>query len=110
MPGAIDRIPLFLAHRFPAALVKYDVQTDAPVRDSDGFCVRCASNEVGEAIGQILNDRSNVGSRFDGYTDHEASDSKILRNVFARGDAWFRTGDLMRKDEQGHFYFVDRIG
>ena len=36
--------------------------------------------------------------------------SKVLRNVFAAGDAWVRTGDLMRKDEQGYFYFVDRIG
>jgi fatty-acyl-CoA synthase len=23
---------------------------------------------------------------------------------------WFRTGDLMRKDANGYFYFVDRIG
>ena len=30
--------------------------------------------------------------------------------MFKPGDAWFRTGDLMRKDEQGYFYFVDRIG
>jgi fatty-acyl-CoA synthase len=30
--------------------------------------------------------------------------------VFEPGDAWFRTGDLMRQDEQGFFYFVDRIG
>jgi fatty-acyl-CoA synthase len=30
--------------------------------------------------------------------------------VFEPGDAWYRTGDLMRKDEQGYFYFVDRIG
>ncbi|MBV9305051.1 MAG: AMP-binding protein [Acidobacteriaceae bacterium] len=30
--------------------------------------------------------------------------------MFERGDAWFRTGDLMRRDEQGYFYFVDRIG
>jgi fatty-acyl-CoA synthase len=30
--------------------------------------------------------------------------------VFAPGDAWFRTGDLMRKDAQGFFYFVDRVG
>jgi acyl-CoA synthetase (AMP-forming)/AMP-acid ligase II len=26
------------------------------------------------------------------------------------GDAWFRTGDLMRRDERGYFYFVDRLG
>jgi fatty-acyl-CoA synthase len=30
--------------------------------------------------------------------------------VFEPGDVWIRTGDLMRKDEQGYFYFVDRIG
>ena len=30
--------------------------------------------------------------------------------MFEPGDAWIRTGDLMRKDEQGYFYFVDRIG
>src|SRR6266480_4658503 len=35
---------------------------------------------------------------------------KILRNAFDPGDAWFRTGDLMRQDAQGYFYFVDRVG
>ena len=38
------------------------------------------------------------------------NEKKILRDVFEKGDAWFRTGDLMRKDERGYFYFVDRIG
>jgi len=109
-PGAIGRIPPFLAHRFPAALVKYDAEAEAPVRDARGFCVPCAPNEAGEAVGQLLNDRSNVGSRFEGYTNEEASEHKILRHVFEPGDAWFRTGDLMRKDEHGYFYFVDRIG
>ena len=109
-PGAIGRIPFFLAHRLPAMLVKFDVEADAPVRNAEGFCVRCGPNEVGEALGQILPDASNVGSRFEGYTSREASEKKILRDVFERGDAWFRTGDLMRKDEQGYFYFVDRIG
>jgi fatty-acyl-CoA synthase len=110
VPGAIGRIPPFLAHRFPATLVKCDTEADAPVRDRRGFCVRCAPNEVGEAIGQLLKDRSNVGGRFEGYTNEDASEKKILRNVFEPGDAWFRTGDLMRKDEHGYFYFVDRTG
>ena len=109
-PGAIGRVPPFLAHRFPAALVQFDAGAGAPVRDPRGFCVRCAPNEVGEAIGRILKDSSNVGSRFEGYTNEEASERKILRDVFEPGDAWFRTGDLMRTDEQGYFYFVDRIG
>src|SRR6266446_2635899 len=109
-PGAIGRIPSFLAHRFPARLVKFDVAKDEPVRNEQGFCIRCAPNEVGEAIGTILNDPSNIGSRFEGYTSIEASEKKIFRDVFEPGDAWFRTGDLMRRDEKGFFYFVDRIG
>jgi fatty-acyl-CoA synthase len=109
-PGAIGRIPSYLAHRFPALLVRANVEKEAPFRDERGFCMPCAPNEVGEAIGRLVKDASHVGSRFEGYTDGEASEKKVIRNVFETGDAWFRTGDLMRKDNRGFFYFVDRIG
>jgi fatty-acyl-CoA synthase len=109
-PGAIGRIPSYLAHRFPAQLVTFDVEKGEPVRNDRGLCSRCAPGEVGEAVGPLLRDPSNVGARFEGYTSPEASEKKILRDVFETGDAWFRTGDLMRKDEKGYFYFVDRIG
>jgi fatty-acyl-CoA synthase len=106
-PGAIGRIPPFIAHRSTLALVKFDVERNAPVRDNSGFCVCCAVNETGEAIGRISSD---AGARFDGYTDDAATEKKVLRDVFERGDAWFRTGDLMRRDEANFYYFVDRIG
>lgn len=109
-PGSIGRIPPFLAHRFPVTLIKSDVRTQAPIRNEEGFCVRVAPNEIGEAIGKIAPDSSNPGARFEGYSSREASEQKILCNVFEAGDAWFRTGDLMRKDDKGYFYFVDRIG
>jgi fatty-acyl-CoA synthase len=109
-PGAIGRVPSFLAHRFPVALVKFNPDTGEPDRDDEGFCIRCARDEVGEAIGAILEDGIRPGSRFEGYTDQTAADKKILRSVFVKGDAWFRTGDLMRKDERGYYYFVDRVG
>ncbi len=108
--GAIGRIPSYLAHRFPAALIQFNVEQGDPVRDEQGFCIRCKPQEVGEAIGPILNDSANIGGRFEGYSSREASEQKILRNVFKPGDAWYRTGDLMRKDTRGYFYFVDRIG
>jgi fatty-acyl-CoA synthase len=60
---------------------------------------------VGEAIGQI-----DSAARFEGYTDAKASQAKVLRDVFTPGDTWYRTGDLMRQDTQGFFYFVDRVG
>ena len=107
--GAIGRIPPLLAHRFPAAIVKVDPDSGAPLRGDDGLCVTCARNEPGEAIGRIgVADEG--GGRFEGYTDKAETETKILRDVFTRGDAWLRTGDLMRLDEQGFFHFVDRIG
>jgi fatty-acyl-CoA synthase len=109
-PGAIGRIPPFLAHRLPVALIKFDYKMGEPIRGEEGFCSACPTNEVGEAIGRIVSDRSSAGSRFEGYTDKEASERKVLRDVFVKGDSWFRTGDLMRRDERGFFYFVDRVG
>jgi fatty-acyl-CoA synthase len=109
-PGSIGRIPPFLAHRFPVALVEHNIDTGDPVRNEEGFCIPCAANCVGEAISEIFDDASRPGSRFEGYTDKQASERRVLRNVFAKGDAWFRSGDLMRRDERGFFYFVDRVG
>jgi fatty-acyl-CoA synthase len=106
--GAIGRIPPFLAHRIPVALVRYDVEAGGPARNARGYCEPCAPNEVGEAIGQVLD--ADGATRFEGYTDMEASRNRILRDVFAPGDAWYRSGDLMRRDAQGFFYFVDRVG
>jgi fatty-acyl-CoA synthase len=108
--GAIGHIPAYLAHRFSPALVAFDVEKGEPVRNAAGFCIRCTANEAGEAIGKVVEDPANIGGRFEGYTNQQASESKILRGVFEPGDTWVRTGDLMRKDEQGYFYFVDRIG
>jgi fatty-acyl-CoA synthase len=108
--GSIGHIPSYLVHRFSPPLVMFDVEKGEPVRNDQGFCIRCATNEIGEAIGKVVDDPSNVGSRFEGYTNDQASEAKVLRNVFEPGDAWVRTGDLMRKDEKGFFYFVDRIG
>jgi fatty-acyl-CoA synthase len=107
--GAIGRIPSFLRHRMPVALVQFNVSAETPVRDAAGRCVRCAPGEIGEALGQIAG-AGNSNGRFEGYADPVASERKVLRDVFTPGDAWFRTGDLMRQDAQGFFYFVDRIG
>jgi fatty-acyl-CoA synthase len=109
-PGAVGRIPWFLAHRFPIAVVRFDVEKEQPIRDARGFCIVCEPDEAGEAVGKILKDPEKPGGRFEGYARKEEDEKKILRNVFETGDAYFRTGDLMRKDKRGYFYFVDRVG
>lgn len=108
--GAVGRVPKWAEKKFVTEVVKFDIDTEEPVRGADGFCVKCAPNETGEVISQILNDPKRPSQRFDGYADKAATKKKILQDAFEKGDAWFRTGDLMRKDELGYMYFVDRIG
>jgi fatty-acyl-CoA synthase len=107
--GAVGKTPPLLAHRFPAAIVKVDAEQAQPLRDDHGLCIACGPGEIGEAVGRIGN-ANGGGGRFEGYTDVSETEKKILRDVFARGDSWFRTGDLMLKDAQGYFHFIDRIG
>ena len=108
--GAVGRIPWFLEARFPTKVVRFDLDTQQPIRNPQGFCIECATDEPGEVIGKILKDASKPGARFEGYATAAETERKILHDVFEKGDIWFRTGDLMRKDADGYFYFVDRIG
>ena len=109
-PGSIGRTPAFLRHRSNLELVKFDIDTNEPVRGDSGFCIRCEASEAGEALGRIASGASTAELRFDGYSNPEDTKRKVLRDVFEKGDAWFRTGDLLRMDQSGNFYFVDRIG
>ncbi len=109
-PGAIGKIPSFLAHRLPVALLRFDIDGGEPLRNEAGFCERCRPDEAGEAVGLIPAAGKELAGRFEGYADEAASARKVLRNVFKEGDAWYRTGDLMRRDELGFYYFVDRVG
>ena len=103
--GAIGRMRPRLARRLGMHVVKYDVEADEIVRDDNGRVVDCDPGEPGEFISRI----SNI-TPFEGYQDEEATEKKILRDAFADGDTYFRSGDLLSQDEDGYYYFVDRIG
>ncbi len=89
----------------PYAIVKYDVEAEEPIRDAEGFMQRVEVGETGLALGEIVD-----SSPFAGYTNKDATEAKIFRDVFARGDAWFNSGDLLRDMGYGHAQFVDRLG
>ena len=108
--GAVGRIPGWAKKRFNVELVRFNTETEQVVRGDDGLCIKCKPGEVGEALGKISNDPNTPTGRFDGYAKKEESEKKILRDVFEKGDQWFRTGDLLKQDKLGYFYFVDRIG
>ena len=93
------------------AIVKYDFEQDGPWRDpaNHSFCVLADLNTPGELLYKL--DPADIEENYLGYFDNtKASTSKIMRDVFVEGDAWFRTGDTIRVDDEGRAFFVDRIG
>lgn len=106
--GSCGRIPFW--DKTNLRLLKFDTETQTHVRDEQGRYVHCGPHEIGEAVGFIV-DHPEIGAgRFEGYTSAEATENKTLRNVFTDGDAWWSSGDLLRYDDEGYCYFVDRIG
>lgn len=87
------------------AIVEFDADQDEPVRDAKGFLKKVAKGGVGLLLSEVTSKRP-----FDGYTDSKASNSKLLKNVFKKGDCWFNTGDLVRDQGYRHIQFVDRTG
>jgi fatty-acyl-CoA synthase len=106
--GAIGRVPKWLRKRFNIRLVQFDLETGEPVRGTNGLCLEAGPGQVGECLGQIGG--ADARSEYTGYADKAESEKKVLTDVFEKGDRWFATGDLMKSDADGYFYFIDRIG
>ena len=107
-PGSCGRIPYW--NKTFMRMVRYSVELEDYQRNEQGLCIEAGAQEVGELLGQVHDAQGNTVSPFDGYSDDSASAKKLLHDVFEKGDCWFSTGDLFRYDEQGYFYFVDRMG
>jgi fatty-acyl-CoA synthase len=106
--GSVGRVPLSgLTGWMP--IVQYDVDLDQHLRDKRGFCIQCGDDEVGELLIRVPK-MSAGGLEYRGYTDESATEKKLLHGVFKKGDQYFRSGDLLRRDGDGFYYFVDRIG
>ncbi|KAF2970442.1 hypothetical protein GQX73_g3126 [Xylaria multiplex] len=109
--GAIGRngwlYGLFMKSKI--AIVAHDHETDAPYRDpKTGFCVTVPRGEVGEMLSVLPEDTEQL---FQGYYNNpNATNSKIIRDVFKKGDKYYRSGDLVSWDSEGRTYFHDRIG
>jgi acyl-CoA synthetase (AMP-forming)/AMP-acid ligase II len=89
----------------PYAIVAFDTANERPVRDARGFMRRVAVGEAGLLITEV-----DAGHPFDGYTDAEATEAKLLHDVFKKGDGWINSGDLVRSQGLRHIAFVDRVG
>lgn len=87
------------------AIVKFDKDTEEPIRGKNGYLIKAKKGEPGLLIGKITK-----RTPYDGYTDKSKTEETIIYNAFKKGDAYFNTGDLMRDIGYKHAQFVDRLG
>jgi solute carrier family 27 fatty acid transporter 1/4 len=106
--GSCGFVSLLFPSVYPVCLIKLDEETNQPIRDADGMCVHCKPGESGEFVGKIV--QSDPTRSFDGYASKEATEKKIISNVFRKGDQAFLSGDLLTLDNFGYVYFKDRTG
>jgi acyl-CoA synthetase (AMP-forming)/AMP-acid ligase II len=110
--GAIGQVGLLgdLYFSRSQAIVELDWETEEPHRDpKTGFCIKVPRGEPGELLYAV--NATDIASTYQGYFGNKkATDSKIWRHVFKKGDAWFRSGDVIRFDKDGRMWFSDRIG
>lgn len=105
--GSIGFVSRILPQVYPISIIKADPDTGEPIRDKNGLCQECKPNEPGVFIGKIT---ANPSRSFLGYVDKKASEKKIVRDVFRKGDSAFLSGDILSADERGNLFFVDRTG
>lgn len=87
------------------ALVQYDHDNGVPLRNLQGRMQKVPKGRPGLLLARI-DDKAPL----DGYTDQAKTQATIYRDVFAPGDRYFNTGDLLRNIGFGHGQFVDRLG
>lgn len=102
--GALGR-PLPGATDMSVALYRFE--SDDFVRDEQGFVQRAGVDQPGMLIARV--DRGHPMAGFDGYLDEATTRERVAHDVFERGDAWFLTGDLVRQDADGDYWYVDRL-
>lgn len=99
-----------LGHPLPGAtdmsIVSYDFSSGDYVRDEQGYLQRCGVGRPGVLIARV--DRGHPMAGFDGYVDGSGRD-RVAEDVFEPGDRWFVSGDLLRQDAEGTYWFVDRL-
>ncbi|HKO53300.1 MAG TPA: AMP-binding protein [Polyangiaceae bacterium] len=106
--GSLGHVPFERRRGF--RLARLDAEQRSLARGADGWASECAADEPGELLLRVFPSAADPHGAFRGYTDHEASALRIAHDVFEAGDAYFRSGDVLRRDGRGYFYFVDRLG
>lgn len=107
--GSVGHIPL--ERRRGYRLVRVDVETGELVRDARGRALESRPGEPGELVLRLRPKPTRATGDYSGYVgEKRESGARIARDLFRPGDVYCRSGDLLRRDRAGGYWFVDRLG
>lgn len=106
--GSVGHLPFGRLRGY--RLVKVDADDGRILRDGKGRAIECRDDEPGELVLRLRPSREQPTGEYVGYVGEGPSGERVARDLFEPGDVYCRSGDLLRRDRSGHFFFVDRLG
>ena len=84
-------------------LVRYDFDRGEFERDEQGLLVTCDAGEPGVLLARLDAEHPVVS-----FAGGDEAGSRLLQGVFEADDTWFVTWDVLYRDADGDYWFVDR--
>lgn len=106
--GSVGHLPLGRLRGY--RLARVDAATGDLTRTAQGRAIACGVDEPGELIYRLKPLVDRPTGNYLGYLGERPGGERIARDVFRAGDVYCRSGDLLRKDATGAYFFVDRLG
>jgi fatty-acyl-CoA synthase len=106
--GSVGHLPFarFRGYR----LVRVDADSGELARDERGRAIACGADEPGELVRKLEPLAEQPTGSYLGYLGEQPGRERIARDLFREGDLYCRSGDLLRRDRTGAYFFVDRLG
>lgn len=87
-------------------LMRYDFTGRDLVRDADGRGVPCGAHEPGLLVAKV--DASRASASYEGFVG-APDDERVVSGLFEAGDAWYDTGQILERDEDGDYWPFDPL-
>jgi acyl-CoA synthetase (AMP-forming)/AMP-acid ligase II len=107
--GAVGHDGWILRQKFHDMYVPVEIDTetgDMFRSPTTGFAKRKSYNEGGEILVKMPSEKAWAGY----WGAKDSTNKKLARDVFKKGDLYYRTGDSLRRNPDGLWFFVDRLG
>lgn len=102
--GPVGYLPFPFKIMYHVYLAEIDENGEIRRDPATGLSIEAKPGQPGHLLAKVQK-----GREFVGYTDHESTNKKIVRNIIKDGDIFILTGDLLYETD-GFYWWCDRMG